>query len=121
MFAYGVPMGCSILCHFFEMISMDWVVRFETDSQSIIQIFFCFVAPGGSDRCLFVLNSFSFRMSHFGVPLSAEKKEGLSTTISFLEIEIDSMAMVFCLPVDKLTKLKDLIAGFLGVKSVTLK
>ncbi|XP_056397708.1 uncharacterized protein LOC130293230 [Hyla sarda] len=43
----------------------------------------------------------------FGVPLSAEKTEDPSTIISFLGIEIDSVAMVFRLPAEKLE-----ISGF---------
>lgn len=60
-------------------------------------------------------------MSKFGVPLSQEKTEGPATRLSFLGIELDSIAMIFCLPADKLTKLKELVTSFLQVKSGTLK
>lgn len=40
--------------------------------------------------------------------------------LSFLGIEIDTADMVFRLPREKLEKLRDLIAGFLALKSVTL-
>lgn len=59
-------------------------------------------------------------MSQFGVPLSTEKTQGPVTVLSFLGIEIDSVKMVFRTQ-EKLDKLRDLISGFLRVKSVTLR
>lgn len=75
-----LPMGCSILCHYFELFSsfLEWVVRSETGSLSIIHYLddFLSVGPSGSGRCLFLLDTFHFLMSRFGVPLSQEKTEG---------------------------------------------
>lgn len=120
-----LPMGCSISCHYFELFSsfLEWVVRVETGSRSVIHYLddFLFVSPGGSDGCRHLLDTFRFLMGHFGVPLSAEKTEGPVTVLSFLGIEIDSVNMVFRLPVDKLARLTDLIDGFCSVRKVTLK
>ncbi|KAM3936556.1 uncharacterized protein RB166_007084 [Leptodactylus fuscus] len=120
-----LPMGCSISCHFFELFSsfLEWVVRYETRSRSIIHYLddFLFVAPSSDSRCQFLLDSFRSLMSHFGVPLSPEKMVGPTTVLSFLGIELDSNAMVFRLPVDKLDRLADLLRGFLAVSKVTLK
>ena len=41
-----------------------------------------------------------------GVPLEPSKLEGLSTCVSFLGIEVDTDSLMFCLPSDKLGKLK---------------
>lgn len=87
-----LPMGCSISCYFFELFSsfLEWVIRYETASSSITHYLddFFFVAPGDSSQCLFLLDTFRFFMSHFGVPLSMEKTEGPTTVLSFLGIEI---------------------------------
>lgn len=120
-----LPMGCSISCHFFELFSsfLEWVVRYETSSRSVIHYLddFLFVAPGGSEQCQYLLDTFRFLMDRFGVPLSSEKTEGPQTVITFLGIEIDSVNMVFRLPADKLTKLMDLVNGFCAVRKVTLR
>lgn len=89
-----LPMGCSISCHYFEMFSsfLEWVVRFETNSRSVIHYLddFLFVAPGSSSQCRFLLDTFRYFMQRFGVPLSAEKTEGPTTKLSFLGIELDT-------------------------------
>lgn len=94
-----LPMGCSIYCNFFKMFSsfLEWVVRFETGSCSIIHYLddFLFVSPGPVRNCRFLLDSFRYFMSRFGVPLSSEKTEGPKTTVSFLGIEMNSLFMGF--------------------------
>ncbi|XP_040289238.1 uncharacterized protein LOC121002007 isoform X1 [Bufo bufo] len=118
-------MGCSISCHYFELFSsfLEWVVRFESGCSSVIHYLddFLYVAPGGMGVCQALLSAFLSLMERFGVPISAEKTEGPVTRLSFLGIEIDSVAMVFRLPQDKLVGLKALIEGFLVVRKVTLK
>lgn len=120
-----LPMGCSISCYFFELFSsfLEWVVRYETSSRGVIHYLddFLFVSSGDSPQCQFLLDTFKFFMGKFGVPLSMEKTEGPTTTISFLGIEIDSIGMVFRLPDDKLRKLLDLVEGFCAASKVTLR
>lgn len=120
-----LPMGCSISCYYFELFGsfLEWATRYETASSCITHYLddFLFVAPGGTETCSFLLSSFKFLMSRFGVPLSQEKTEGPTTLLSFLGIEIDSVQMVFRLPEDKLRKLLDLVQGFCGVRKVTLR
>ncbi|KAM3920262.1 uncharacterized protein RB166_014650 [Leptodactylus fuscus] len=120
-----LPMGCSISCHYFEMFSsfLEWVVRSETGSSSITHYLddFLFVSPPGDGRCQYLLDTFRSLMNRFGVPLSEEKTEGPCSCLSFLGIEFDTEAMVYRLPADKLSKLRDLLMGFLAVSKVTLK
>lgn len=74
------------------------MVRFETDSCSIIHYIFFLVSSGGLGKCKYSLETFSFHMSKLGVRLSVEKMEGPCTRLSFLGIEIHSLQMVFHLP-----------------------
>lgn len=57
------------------------VVHAETGSTSIFHYFddFLFMGPVGSDHCNFLLDSFVFLMSRFGVTLSVENTEGPTT------------------------------------------
>ncbi|XP_077113745.1 uncharacterized protein LOC143816266 isoform X2 [Ranitomeya variabilis] len=120
-----LPMGCSISCHYFELFStfLDWVVRYETGSNSTVHYLddFLFVGPKDSELCYYLLNKFEFIASHFGVPLSTEKTVGPCNVLPFLGIEIDTNAMVFRLPEDKLLKTLKMVEDFCGVKKVTLQ
>ncbi|XP_069605972.1 uncharacterized protein [Ranitomeya imitator] len=119
-----LPMGCSISCHYFEMFStfLEWVARKVTRLPSITHYLddFLFVGPANSEVCHDALVQFKDVMSCFGVPLSSEKTIGPVSVITFLGIEIDSVAMEFRLPQDKISKLQELIAGCLSVGKVTL-
>ena len=44
--------------------------------------------------------------SRLGVPLEESKLEGPSTCLTFLGIEVDTVALQLCLPREKLSKLK---------------
>ena len=55
-----------------------------------------------------------------GAPVEEEKSEGPATTIPFLGIEIDSMAMELRLPQEKLTQLQRVLSQWRG-KKVCLK
>ncbi|CAJ0932887.1 unnamed protein product [Ranitomeya imitator] len=69
----------------------------------------------GSDVCAAALAQFKDAMAQFGVPLSPEKTIGPVPVITFLGIEIDSVAMEFRLPKEKIDKLLDLISGCISV------
>lgn len=103
-----LALGCSISCHFFEMFSsfLEWVVRFETGSRSIIYYLddFLFISPSPGPQCWYLLDTFCYFISRFGVPLSAKKTEGPSTKLSFLGIELDSEEMVLGLSLSTIWK-----------------
>ncbi|KAM4704352.1 LOW QUALITY PROTEIN: uncharacterized protein WCC33_012757 [Rhinophrynus dorsalis] len=118
-------MGCSVSCAFFETFStfLEWVVRVEAGCNSIIHYlddFLC-VGPGGSAICAWLLRTLQWVADVFGVPLAPGKTVGPVTCLSFLGIELDTVAMESRLPADKLTELRDLIRAFLGVRKVTLR
>ncbi|CAJ0946547.1 unnamed protein product [Ranitomeya imitator] len=101
---------------------LEWVARKVTRLPSITHYLddFLLVGPANSEVCYQALVQFKDVMSCFGVPLSPEKTIGPASVITFLGIEIDSVAMEFRLPQDKIAKLLDLIAGLIlatkGVK-----
>ena len=55
--------------------------------------------------------------SHLQMPIEPDKDEGPATTISFLGLELDTMAMEVWLPAEKLKRLKALIASWRGRKA----
>ena len=52
-----------------------------------------------------------------GAPVEEQKSEGPATTVPFLGIEIDSIAMELRLPGDKLSQLKQTLRQWRGKKS----
>lgn len=52
-----------------------------------------------------------------GVPVAQEKCEGPATTLTYLGIEIDLVAMELCLPVDKLRRIREKLANWMGRKA----
>ena len=47
-----------------------------------------------------------------GLPVDSEKDEGSATTISFVGIELDSIALEIRLPLDKLQRLKEVLGSW---------
>ena len=54
-----------------------------------------------------------------GIPSEPSKLEGPATCLTFLGIEIDTVALEMRLPADKLGRLKSILAATLGKKAVT--
>ena len=54
-----------------------------------------------------------------GVPIADDKLEGPATCITYLGIEIDTVAMTIRLPADKLEKIKSLVRAFAGRRKCT--
>jgi hypothetical protein len=65
--------------------------------------------------------NFSKLSESLGVPLKREKTVRPCTTLTFVGIELDSIEMEKRLPLDKLTKIKQLLKEFSVRKKVTLK
>lgn len=105
----------------------SWIVLFSCQYNFHLQYHSCnnmafthylddFITVGrrGSSECEFNCKLISDRL---GVPLTKDKCEGLVTRITFLGIEIDSLAMELRLPSDKLHRLQDELKGWRNKKT----
>ena len=54
---------------------------------------------------------------NLGIPIALEKREGPTTVLTFLGIEIDTKEMILRLPTAKLIELQDVVNSWLGKKS----
>ena len=73
-------------------------------------------AAGATPILLAHINPLNIPQSVFsnrGVPLSAEKTEGPSTSLEFLGITLDTNQFQASLPIEKLTRINLLISNFL--------
>ena len=76
--------------------------------------------PPNSDECASNARIMLHTCNIAGAPVEEEKSEGPATTIPFLGIEIDSIAMELRLPKDKLVQLQHVLSQWRG-KKVRLK
>jgi len=71
------------------------------------------------DNAISQKSRFMSTCSHLGVPLELSKLEGPSTCLTFLGIEVDTIALQLRLPADKLLKLKLALSQCLYHKVIT--
>ncbi|XP_040273667.1 uncharacterized protein LOC120989530 [Bufo bufo] len=120
-----LPMGCAISCSLFDSFSsfLEWVVKQEAGWNSVLHYLddFLFLGPAESRVCAILLHTMERVGARFGIPLAAEKTEGPSTVITFLGIEIDSVAMECRLPENKVSDLLNEVVFLRGAKKVQLR
>ena len=70
---------------------------------------FLVLGPPGSQECARALATLDHACAQLGVPIAAHKREGPSTCLTFLGIEVDTVAGQLRLPEDKLDRLNALL------------
>ena len=86
--------------------ALEWCAR----EQEVSHIYhylddFIIIGPPDSDQCRKDLSTLESICTTLGVPLAAHKREGPTTCLTFLGIEMDSRARILRLPADKLQRL----------------
>ena len=77
---------------------------------------FILLGPPGTNRCQRNLDRALTICASLGVPLATEKLVGPTTRLTFLGIEIDSLALELRLPTAKLEALRETISAWQGKK-----
>jgi len=120
-----LPMGLSFSCNLFEKFSssIHWVVDHKLKSTGCVHVLddFLFVGPPNSYLCLQTLQQFLSMADDIGIPIKNEKTVLPTTVITFLGLELDTVAMELRLPEDKLIKLREKLIYFKTRKKVTLR
>ena len=118
-------MGASLSCAIFERFS-SWL-QFATEThlknQHIVHILddFLFLSSAEADSCQSDLDSFLRFCDHIGVPIKQEKTASARIVITFMGLELDSVAMEARLPADKLSKVRGKLLHLSRSRKVTLK
>ena len=71
---------------------------------------FIVIAPPGSPDCARALETLNTSCAALGIPIAQHKREGPCACLTFLGIEIDTVASQLRLPADKLTRLQTLLS-----------
>lgn len=120
-----MPMGFSKSCSYFKSFStfLQWVLSQNSPQGGVIHYLddFLFIGPAESHICSEMLGCFVNICDSFGIPLANEKTVGPTSVIEFLGITIDSVAMEFHLPMDKIIKMRSLIKKFLSKRRALLR
>ncbi|XP_077781388.1 uncharacterized protein LOC144327059 [Podarcis muralis] len=120
----AMPMGCSIACAAFETFStfLEWALKFRTGALGVGHYLDDFIlVASDAGKCRSLLLAFESLARELGVPLAGEKTEGPVTTMTYLGIELDTVAQTSRLPAEKLVALRELIGQMLPLKKVTLR
>ena len=82
---------------------MHWVVDHNLKSTGCVHVLhdFLFVGPPNSDLCLQTLQQFFSMADDIGIPIKYEKTVLPTTVITFLGLELDTIAMELRPPEDK--------------------
>lgn len=91
------------------------------DSQCSIHYLDYFFIFGFSWDTGLSLRSFFLVCNYLGIPLAEEKKVFPTTSTEFLGIGLDTVAMEFSLPSDKVYRLIQVLLKFLRMKKVVQK
>ena len=98
---------------------LQWVIQ----RRGIQHLFhylddFITIGPARSKVCENNLGTIISTCACLGVPLETEKREGPATVITFLGLELDTMAFTIRLPVDKLRRLRGLLGTWSNRKAI---
>ena len=119
-----LPMGCSTSCKIFERFSsaLRWILKEKLGVTHVTKILddFFFTGPSYAS-CLHSLHTFRALCDQLGIPLAEEKTVGPTKQIVFLGIELDSVAMIARLPIDKLHNYSEEVQHLATQRKVTLR
>ena len=119
-----LPLGCSASCKIFETRSnaLQWIASSKLHIRNISHVLDDFLLLA-RDKAVgqAQLSSFLSMCADIGIPIAPDKTVQPSQLISFLDIELESVAMEARLPVDKLNKCTALIETCLKKDKIQLK
>ena len=117
-----LPQGCASSCRIFERFSdaIKWILAKHCDASNVVKILDDFLFVSSLRKCSTHLKTFQSLCQELGVPLAAHKTLGPSQTLTFVGIELDTIAMEARLPQEKLTKYTHDLREFIQHDKVTL-
>ena len=98
--------------------ALQWII----ERRGVCHIFhylvdYITIAPPGAKACSINLKTIKQACADLGVPVEEVKCVGPATTIQFIGIELDSVALEIRLPEDKLLRLRALLQDWKGRKA----
>ena len=120
-----LPMGCSVSCNKFELLStaIQWILthKLKVHHMSHILDDFMFLGPSDSRQCALSLQAFFSLSESIGLPIKQEKTVLPSTCVQLHGLEVCSVAMEVRLPQDKVQKALQLLHICANKRTIKLK
>lgn len=120
-----LPMGCASSCSIFEEFScaLQWIAHTKGGITHIVHVLDDFLILSGQNKniCNQNLKTFLKLCNTLGVPIKEEKTVYAQTIMTFLGIELDTIAMEARLPLDKVLKIKNSLSEIRVRRKVTLR
>ena len=113
----ALPFGLRSAPKIFTAVAdaLEWIAkRWGADPLYLFLDDYITLGPAESDECQKHLNILLSVCAMLGVPVAVDKTEGPSTRITFLGIEVDTIAMELRLPQDKFDHLVERIRAWQG-------
>ena len=117
-----LPFGLRSAPKLFNILAdlLSWISMTKGVSFSIHYLDdFLTMGPAGSSVCQQNLDIFIQTCNELGIPLAEEKLEGPSTSLTFLGVVIDTSKSEIRLPEEKLHRIRQEIASWLGRNKAT--
>lgn len=120
-FAVRLTFGCRSSPHIFNSLSeaLCWILLNVCKLPFVLHLLDDFLLvdfPSSQSPILSILKQI---FSDVGVPLSAEKTLGPSTSLEFLGISLDTVKMQASLPQEKLLRIRSFLESFSSLRCVT--
>ena len=115
------PFGLATAPAIFNALAeaLEWILR-SRGVKYIIHYLDDFLLLGhlNSEECAAALSTTLSTCRELGVPLAADKVKGPASVLTFLSIELNTMAISLALPHDKLAALREILRRVQGAKCV---
>ena len=112
-----LPMGCAIYFSLFQKFStfLHWLVQIKSVIDTLVHFldYSNFAGEAITNDFEIPMNTFLKINEELGVPIAENKTIHLTTVLTFLGLEIDTVLMVVRIPSCKLVKLKSYIEEIL--------
>ncbi|XP_053380846.1 uncharacterized protein LOC128548992 [Mercenaria mercenaria] len=119
-----LPIGCARSCSLFETFSsfLHWLIEYLTGINSLDHYLddFIFGSEKSSGSCMVLIDCVERVYTELGVPIAHEKSVGPTTVLTFLGLDIDTVAMTIRVPAGKIQELTNLLRQLLCKKKISL-
>ncbi|GAU91677.1 hypothetical protein RvY_03887 [Ramazzottius varieornatus] len=115
-----LPFGCRSSPFLFCLFSyaVHWILEHHTQHHNILHYVDDFLIIGRTE-CPHVVSEMRRLCHELGVPLATEKAEGPSTSLTFLGIQLDSVAQTLSLPQSKTDEIMALLVTWSDADTIT--
>ena len=112
----ALPFGLRSAPKIFNALAdaLEWLIRHERVESTMHYLDDFFIVASSCESCEEALRKLLTVFARLNVPIATEKLEGATRTLTFLGIEMDTVAMSLRLPMEKMTELKLLVASWVG-------